>query len=284
MWRFLLVGVILLSACTKYQVLETGYYDPNVDSTITKEAKVSYINRLYITLLGFKPDSNQQADALAQLNSDPSNVNVRKVLIENLMNDDAYYNKVWEDARSELLEGADTASIRNEYDQAVYNYQNTSGHSQEYWKDQVDRLRTLLNIPDELKSGLINMQELHSRAVNNPIYDDINMGTENFVVSVFQNFFFRYPTIAELNQGKRMVDGRQGVLFLQGGSSKSDFLQIIFTSTAYFEGQIVNLHKRYLFREPQSLELSTFTQAYQQHNDYQRIQTEILASDDYFFL
>lgn len=284
MWRLLLIGMILLSGCTKYQVLETGNYDPNADNTITKEAKVNYINRLYITLLGFKPDSAQQADALAQLNSDPTDVDVRKVLVENMMSYDAYFLKVWEDARSEVLEGVDTATIRNEYDQAVYNYQNTSGNSQAYWKEQVDRLSALLNIPDELKSGMINMQELHTRAVNNPIYDNINMGTENFVVSVFQNFFFRYPTIAELDEGKHMVDGKQGVLFLQGGSSKSDFLQIIFTSTAYFEGQIVNLHKRYLFREPQSLELSTFTQAYQQHNDYQRIQTEILASDEYFFL
>jgi len=280
----LLLGLVGMLACTKYEVNSHDNNQPPADLTVSEETKISYINRLYITVLGFKPNSQEREDALMLLNTNPKSRLVRETLVAAIINEDAYEYKVWEDARGEVLEGVDTATIRAEYNEAIYFYNNSSGNTQIYWQLQIDRFALLLNIPQELKSNVISMPEMHSRAVNNLIYDDINMGTENFVVSVFQNFFFRYPTISELEEGKKMVNGQQAILFLQGGISKTDFLNIVFMSTAYYEGQMVNLYRKYLFRDPSSAELSSLTAEYQLYKDYKQQQIQLLASDEYFYL
>ncbi|MDZ7847129.1 MAG: hypothetical protein U5L96_10360 [Owenweeksia sp.] len=79
----------------------------------------------------------------------------------------------------------------------------------------IERLDAMLQIPGKLDSNLIDHIELHRRIIDNPYYDDINMGTENFVVATYQNFLFRYPTGVELEEAKKMVDGFPGSLFLQ---------------------------------------------------------------------
>ncbi len=270
-------------ACTKYEVKDAGNNQPPVDFTVTEIAKVSYINKLFITLLGAKPTEQQSTAAMAQLNVDPKSQSVRESLVLSIINEDDYEYKVWQDARGEVLDGVDTATIRLEYNRAIYFYNNSSGNTKDYWQAEIARLALILDIPKELKANLITIPEMHSRAVNNGIYDDINMGTENFVVSVFQNFFFRYPTNSELSECKKMVDGKQAVLFLQVGNSKTDFLNVVFTSTSYFEGQIVNAYLKYLFRNPTSQELSIETKAYQTHKNYDQLQIQILASDEYFY-
>ncbi len=269
--------------CTKYEVQSKTDNNPPADNTITEERKVSYINRLYITLIGAKPNHQQLEDALNTLSTDPHDVVVRKSLVADVIASSGYYSKLWEDARGDLLDGVDTVTIQNEYNQAVVNYNNTTGNSKQYWYDQMMRLQPLIHISQELASGALDMPTMHRRAINNPIYDDINMGTENFVVSVFQNFFFRYPTNAELAQSKKMVDGQQAVLFLQSGDTKSDFMDIIFSSSDYVEGQVIYVYQKYLFRNPSSQELSTLTQVYQDQGDYKALQSEILASDEYLF-
>ena len=49
------------------------------------------------------------------------------------------------------------------------------------------------------------------------------MGTENYVVSMFQNFLHRYPTLAELKT-QHMVDGEQANCFGVNGDSKSNLM------------------------------------------------------------
>ena len=41
------------------------------------------------------------------------------------------------------------------------------------------------------------------------------MGTENFVVSIYQHFYHRYPTDHELEQASDMVDRQWGLLYEQ---------------------------------------------------------------------
>ncbi len=278
---------ILLAAvtfsCTKYEVNEVPNNTPPVDQTLTIERQTNYINRLYITLLGFKPDTATLKVAMAQLAVNPNSISLRESLVASIIAHQNYPHKLWEDVRGDLLDGVDTNTIRLEYNQAAANFAITTGWQKQYWLDQMLRLQPLFTIPQEIAAGQITLNDVHRRAVNNSIYDEINMGTENFVVSIFQNFFFRYPTAAELAQGKSMVDGNQGIIFLTAGSTKADFLAIVFSSPSYYEGQISYLYQKYLYRVPSSEELSTGTVAYLKHNDYQLLQTEILASNEFVF-
>ena len=107
------------------------------------------------------------------------------------------------------------------------------------------------------------------------------MGTENFVVSTFQNFLFRYPSDAELLNGKTMVDGDNAILFLVIGKSKTDYLNIFFTSDDYYEGQVRNAFRKYLFREPSPAEIALYADVYKTGDNYSLLQKEIFALDEY---
>lgn len=122
---------------------------------------------------------------------------------------------------------------------------------------------------------------LHRRLSYNSYYDFVNMGTENFVVSMFQNFFLRYPTLSELERGKKMVDGKPAVLLGKKGSSKSDFVDILFKSTDYFEGQVRKLFLRSLFREPTSEEMVFYTRSLKASRDLKALKKQVYSLDEY---
>ena len=107
------------------------------------------------------------------------------------------------------------------------------------------------------------------------------MGTENFVVSMYQNFLFRYPTIDELESASRMVDQYESIVFFELGRSKEDFLSIFLSSDEYYEGQIRRIYNRFLFREPNTAELNDLRILFTKNKDYKEMQKQILIQDEY---
>jgi hypothetical protein len=91
----------------------------------------------------------------------------------------------------------------------------------------------------------------------------------------------RNPTEFEIEQGIRMVDGFNGVLFLQAGQSKRDFQEIFVGSRDYAEGQVKILFNRFLFRMPNSEEMALLADYYQNENDYKGLIIKILETDEY---
>jgi hypothetical protein len=141
-------------------------------------------------------------------------------------------------------------------------------------------------VADDLRSGAIDYVDLHKLVVNNFIYDQVNMGTENFVVSAFQNYLMRYPTTPELTSAKQMIEydpqaTTSPVLFLQLGSSKDDFLSIFFDCAEFYEGQVRTQFMRFLFREPKTEEMAAQTSLYKTSHDFKALQRYILSSNEY---
>ena len=278
----LIILIFTLVSCTKYEIETIDGNQPPDETVITTDMREAYVNRLYITLLGRKANADEFAASLKVLGSQASRSD-RELLIDSLASKEDYLQQLYTIARADYLESVDTATIRYDYEQAVMILQNSTGNSREYWLDRVERIGRLLRIPGQLDSNLIDIIEVHRRVVDNPYYDDINMGTENFVVACFQNFLFRYPTDVELDECSDMVDGFPASLFFQAGSSKEDFINIFFSSDDYYEGQVVNLYRKYLFRQPTTNEVSIKMADYAQNLNYLTLQKEILASDEYFF-
>ena len=146
---------------------------------------------------------------------------------------------------------------------------------------ELTRLKTLQASVADLNSGTINEIGLQKRCVDNYFYDQINMGTDNFVVSLFQYFLYRYPTVEEQTQSKSIVDGFEGVIFLQIGHTKDEFINIFFGCDNYFEGQVRDLYLKYLFREPTSVEMSTAAMTYKNSLSYKTLQKNILSTNEY---
>jgi hypothetical protein len=155
---------------------------------------------------------------------------------------------------------------------------------QQFWpyiNFEVARLQAWMDAIDDMQSGTITVTEMHKRAVSNFAYDGINMGSLNFVASLFQNFFYRYPTEAELDAGIQCVDGFPATVFFQIADSKEEYVDLLFASTNYYEGQVRDLFTRYLFREPTSAEQTYFGERYKNNDDYKQLQKDILSLDEY---
>lgn len=244
--------------------------------------KLNYINKLYITVLGRKAVASEIEAGLVLL-GDKANQTQREILVQQLVQHPEAAFQLYEVARNDFLDGVDTATIQREYQFVLTQLTVATGSYREYLLNEKVRLSRLRNVPYGLLADSISMAEMHRRIVDNAFYDEINMGTENFVVASFQNFLFRYPTQVELTEASNMIVGVAGYLFFTNGSSKADFLELFFSSNGYLEGQVIDLHKKYLFRDPTSAEMVSMTLEYSQDGDYGALQTQILASDAYFF-
>ncbi len=272
----------LLLACSKIEIEKVENNNPPHEQIVTAQMREGYVNRIYITLIGRKATETEFEAGLTLLGAEASEAD-RAKLVEQILSLPEYNTELYSVVRGDYLESVDTALIKSDYLLAVDQLKTATGSTREYWLIVENTLKKLVEIPALLDQNQIDIIEIHRRAVYNIYYDDINMGSENYVVATFQNFLFRYPTNVELENGKLMVDGFPASLFLKGGTSKEDFIQIFFDSDDYFEGQVINLYRKYLFENPDTEEMVTLTREFQATKDYKQLQINILSSDDYFF-
>lgn len=256
----------------------------NADTTITLLEREAYVNRLYITLLGRKPEASESQQALQAFETDGCGPNSRSTLVNKLMGDTAFSENLYRTLRREYLNDLDTATIRWQIEQWNRDLERLDRENP-VWAEIVRlyivKLEDLRDIPQDLSAGRIGLAEAQRRCVDNNFYDEINMGTENFVVSCFSHFLSRYPTMAELEEGKKIVDAQPGQLFGQYGRSKLDFLDIFFAANSYYEGQVQLLYQRFLYRAPTPDEWSASVSLYRSSGDYRALWRRILTSTDY---
>lgn len=78
-----------------------------------------------------------------------------------------------------------------------------------------------------------------------------------------------------------MVDGSNAVLFLQAGSTKTDYLNILTHNNNYFEAQVVFMYQKYLNRVPNTQEMAAGTLKYSTTGDYTIVQKDILSTNEF---
>ena len=279
---FIFPVIIAISSCKKDKEILIGNNTPPPDGTISNVIKENYVNKAYISLLGRKPNVTELSSGETILNQHNLSIADRNQMLDAIIAKPGYNQRINDIAIANLLNNLDTAQIT----QYIYLFGKLLADSayMASWnqiKIEKAKLELLKSAFADLQSGKIAIIELHRRCINNFFYDQINMGTENFVVSMFQNFFYRYPTDEELAQSKQMVDGFSGILFFQVGHSKDDFMNLFFASDSYYEGQVRDLYLRYLFREPTSVEMSAETAAYKNTGKYKSLQKDILSLNEY---
>lgn len=278
---------LLLFSCKKdkeienIEVITSGNAAPP-DRTIPNVIKENYANKAYISILGRKPTAAELSQAKSILDKNNLSPSNRNEMLDVILSKPGYAQRLYDLSLTDLLNNLDTAQITQFIDVFTVLLTDTSYSSA--WtqiQEEKTKLENLKSASVALETGTINFMGLQRRCVNNYFYDQLNMGTENFVVSMFQHFLYRYPTEQELAQGKLMVDGFEGILFFKSGKSKENFLDIFFSSDGYFEGQVRDLYSKYMFREPNSSESSSKAIGYKNSSDYKALQKEILATDEY---
>ena len=278
-------SISLLLFCLSCAKDDAVYIDGNQappDGTIENITKENYVNKLYISVLGRQATSTEFTDGLAILDKNNLSTANRTELVDIVLSDDAYFHNEYRIIRGEVLNSLDTIEVPN----YIQIYKNSLLKTND--QNQKDRLNEglvkfylMADIIPDLISGAINFNDVHYRCVFNPFYDQINMGTENFVVSMYQNFFYRYPTTSELLTSSNMVNGVQTIMFFKVGQTKEDFINYFLGSDEYYEGQIRLAYLRFIFREPTDVEATSMAGLYKADLDYKAMQKRILISDEY---
>lgn len=277
----LFIGVILI-ACDKDDIIIVEGNQAPPDYTIENITKENYVNKLYISVLGRQATETEFDNGLAILEKDNLSEANREELIELIFQDVQYYHNEYEIIRNNILNSGDTGDVTLFIQIFEQTKLTTSNPTELATLDgYIVKLEDMQAIVPDLESDAIDFPEVHRRCVNNHFYDEINMGTENFVVSLYQNFLFRYPTSSELEAGKLMVDGTESTLFYEIGRNKNDFMDIFLSSGEYFEGQVRTAFLRFLFREPTDEEATSMAALYKADLDFKALQLRILKTDEY---
>jgi len=264
--------------CVFFLLLFSGCQNSSTSNADDELIRSNFINKASIYLLGRKPYSAeiQEARSFFEKNGFTQTARERYILKVSASNEYKLY--LYQLARNDLMNfifNPDTTEIQNTIDVWTRMYPN------DYGQREIARLNKLKTISGDLLDGKLDNIGLQKRLVHNSYYDFINMGTENFVVSIYNNFLDRPPTRYELAQGKLMVDSSDALFLGTHGHSKEDFVVLFFESYPYFEGQVRMLYKRYYFSEPPPEYLAALTLEYYKSRDLRRLQAELLSRDEF---
>ena len=160
-----------------------------------------------------------------------------------------------EDFLEGVSDGEIMASIMDA-EQIVYGARNTDRY--EEVKLDYEQWKSLKSTKNDLKKGNLSYQNLIKRMIDNPRFDEINMGADNFVNKTFYLLLNRYPTSFERTNGVNMVEGSSSILFLKRGGSKTDYLNILTSNDSYVEYQLAYWHEKLSLGQPTKDEQSSY--------------------------
>ena len=87
-------------------------------------------------------------------------------------------------------------------------------------------------------SGSTTISQYFAAFLDNYFYDQVNMGSENFVKGSFSDLFRRIPTASELTNAVTMVDNNPAILFMENGDSKGDFILIVTNNHEFYAASL----------------------------------------------
>lgn len=276
-----LFSVLIISSCTKIDdvVVDGNIHPP--DYTIENTTIENYINKLYISAIGREPTETEFTSDYSVFRESNLSQESREIVIDGILNKEEYNNNLFKLESEHLLLGLDTADINQNIFVLNILLSTANGIDSIYFAENLARILKLQEVLPGLSNGSISTIEMHKRMVNNNFYDEINMGTENFVISMFQSFMQRYPTNSELDNGKLMVNDNNSSVFFVPGNGKEDFINIFIGSDEYYSGQTNILFNRYLFRNPTSEESVNYSLDYINSQNYKLLQRRILSTNEF---
>ena len=276
-----LFSILIISSCTKIDdvIVNDNILPP--DYTIENTTIDNYINKLYISTIGREPTESEFTSDFSVLRESNLGQESREIVIDGILNKEEYNSNLFKLESEHLLLGLDTADINQNIHVLTVLLTTAHGLDSIYFVENLEKMLKLQEVLPGLGDGTISNMEMHKRMVNNNMYDEINMGTENFVISMFQSFFGRYPTTSELENGKLMVNDNNASVFFIPGNGKEDFINIFIESDEYYTGQTNILFNRYLFRDPNSEESVNYSLDYINSQNYKLLQRRILSTNEF---
>ena len=205
----------------------------------------------------------------------------------------AYFHRTYEMMKVRLIEGASNSYIGSELNTFYNNYVKDSinGNILDAYKRllKYNQLNNVLESELQYYHGEIEINEMCRRMIFNPVYDNINMNTFNFINAAFDNLLFRYPTGSgnpypgsEFTSSQLMIDENTAQIVLgSSGNNKEDFTYIISNTREFYQGMIIWTYNTLLARDPSSIEIDLLMNDFYYSHDYQWLQRQIMKTDEY---
>lgn len=285
----ILLTSIVFSSCDKTEIihenLEIDGNTPPETFGVSDLQLNTYLNNLYIDMFGRAPTEGELTEGKELLKNENYSEASREDIINSLMVSYDYYKNINVLTSQKMLVDIDSLTIQYEIDLYVYlvDLAITTGDSVSlfYYEYYLDKLLKLKTAPIDFYNGDITISEYMRRYIDNLFYDEVNMGSENFVVSCFENLFHRQPTDDEKFAGIAMVDGISSEMFLQTGNSKDDFINIVTNTLEFYQGQVLEAYQTLLARDPSSAEMNDYALIIQETGSFNTMKVDIFKSEEY---
>lgn len=291
-----LLAIVALTGCKKDpQIILDN--DPPYYGDVPTVLVRNYINRMYIDLIGREPlDIEMDAD-LQYLRDEDLSWESRDSLLRRLQLDTswiegdtsykhAYFHHFYEASKGRYIEGAPNSELQLQLGITYFSYivdsLNGDWVAVEQDKALIKKWRNILESEWKYREGQVEAWEMHSYMIDNPIYDQINMNTFNFINATFNDLFHRYPTDYEFFEAFDIIEYNQsGTIFGQAAQNKQDYIDILVHTREYYEGMIIWAYNALLARNPTTSETFKMMNKYYYDHDFQWVQRQIMATDEY---
>ncbi len=263
----------------------------------------NYVNRVFIDLIGREPTDIEMNTEVTALESNHLSAGSRNSLIDKLMSStvfiegdssyaQAYSQKYYDDNKARFLEGMSEVDV-------IYQYLLYDGISQqdsaagnmlasELNRQVSNQVKDVILSRKQFQLGQITSREMCRRMCRNVMYDDLHMGSFNFINATFDDLFFRFPTEFELDEAfppiEQVPDDQlnlSGYLFGQVFSDKAGYLEALTSSEEFSEGMIRWAYLALLSREPTSAEVYSQLSVFNAGYNIRAVQKSILTTDEY---
>ena len=257
----------------------------------------NFINRAYIDLIG--------REALdSEMDSDLNYLQLRELeplaidtFLQKLQGDTTErsggmsYRQAWAwqlyvRAKARIIEGEADDEIQFDISQLEQKYEKDSLLGNEigmaFAKQEILKLQALLDASAEIEASALPMAELYRRMIYNEIYDEIHMGSFNYVNATFDDLFFRFPTNAEFEAGFDVIEyNRSRILLGENCQSKREYAEVLTNSREFHEACIEADFLSFLGRSATHEEMLVLLPILYVEQDYERVQRAIMKTEDY---
>ncbi len=268
--------------------------DPSGEPTIVID---NYVNRLFIDLLGRAPTDVELDKFTNLLKANDLKEETRLEIIKTLQTDsiemhndgtykDIYYFNFYNNIKAKCMEGASDAEISQDLGNLGFDIRiaRLLGDSIRIYSDsaRIKRLEKILLAKDDYRNSNIDIRDYFEYALNNDIYDKINMNSFNFINASFDDLFSRFPTKQEFFQAYEIIEyNRSGFLFTGSATNKNEYCRLLTNSYEFSEGVIRWQYVLLLAREPSTAEIATLMNQFHTTKDVQWVQQQILKTNEY---
>ena len=292
-----LIGIVFLASCNKTEdILIPNNTPPDYKSVPTIKVE-NYVNRAFIDLLGREPTEVERMQYTNYLKLHELSMASRDTMLRELVFDanyrvgDSSYNhacfqRIYDLSKARFLEGASDGDIGQQIGILEFSItiSRLNGDSVGVYaaKDAQKRFRDILESRWKYRLGIISYGEMCAYMINNPIYDQINMNSFNFVNASFDDLFQRQPVKDEFNAAYDIIDKnipRQ--IFGNWAANKNEYLSVLTNTAEFYEAQIRWMYYVLLQREANTQEVINLFGNYSRTKNLQDVQIQIIKTDEY---